>query len=154
MLHHGIWEVPMLDARQVAEVMGGEAVLGFPVASLADLQAAVERGLPTEALRAVARRLFPDSANQRSTIHGVVPPATLKRRKGRLSLVESERTERLARILAIAEDVLGDRAEAHRFLTTAHPLLDDRLPWDAAATDLGARRVEQVLRSIEHGLPV
>lgn len=144
----------MLDFRQVAEVMGGEAVLGAPIASLADLQAAVEQGLPTDALRAVVKRLFPDPSNQRTAIHGVVPPATLKRRKGRLTIAESERTERLARILALAEDVLGDRVEAHRFVTTPHPLLDDRIPWDVAATDLGARRIELILRSVEHGLPV
>src|SRR3546814_6437854 len=115
----------MLDPRQVAEVMGGEAVLGAKIASLADLQAAVESGLPTDALRSVARRIFSDSGDQRATIYRIVPEATFKRRQNRLNVVESERTERLARVLALAEDVLGDREEAHRFLTTGHPLLEE-----------------------------
>ena len=83
-----------------------------------------------------------------------MPEATFKRRGDRLSVVESERTERLARIVAIAEDVLGDATEARLFLTTPHPLLSGRTAVETAATDLGARRVEDILRSVEHGLPV
>ena len=37
-------------------------------------------------------------------------------------------------------------------MTTPHPLLDGRTPIDAARTDLGARRTEQILNALEYGL--
>ena len=37
-------------------------------------------------------------------------------------------------------------------MTTPHPELEGRSPLDAAKTDLGARRVEQVLNALEFGL--
>jgi uncharacterized protein (DUF2384 family) len=39
-------------------------------------------------------------------------------------------------------------------MTTPHPELDGRSPFDAAKTDLGARRVEGLLNALEYGLAV
>jgi len=83
----------------------------------------------------------------------IVPEATFKRRRDRLSAAESERTERIARVVANAEHVWGDRVDARRFLTTAHPALRGRSPLDTAMTELGARQVEEILGKIFHGLP-
>ncbi len=47
---------------------------------------------------------------------------------------------------------LGTEAEARAFMTTPHPELDGRSPLDAAKTDLGARRAEQILNALEFGL--
>jgi len=66
---------------------------------------AVERGLPKATLRHVARRVFSDAGEQRAMMHRIVPEATYKRRRERLSPAESERTERLARVVAMAEEV-------------------------------------------------
>lgn len=144
----------MLAVPKIAEAMGGDQVLKAQVRSLADLHEAVERGLPKSALQTVVRRVFPDGPAQREAIYAVVPEATFKRRRERLSIPESERTERLARVLALADDVLGDDEDARAFLTCPHPLLGGKTPFETAATDLGARRVEEILHSIEHGLPV
>jgi putative toxin-antitoxin system antitoxin component (TIGR02293 family) len=73
---------------------------------------------------------------------------------GVLSREESERLERVARLTALAEHVLESREDAQRFLTAPHPLLDGEAPIDLAATDLGARRVEDVLWRLEYSLPV
>ena len=91
---------------------------------------------------------------QRRITHRIVPEATYKRRGDRLSLVESERTERLARVVATAEWLWGNREDARRFLVTPHPGLGAKAPVEVALTELGARRVEELLCKIEYGLPV
>src|SRR5208282_2201818 len=108
----------MLEPRHIGEVLGGGRVLGRPVASLLDLDHAVERGLPKSTLRNVAERVYSDAAEQRAMMRRIVPEATYKRRRERLSPAESGRTERLARVVATAEDVWQDREQARRFLTT------------------------------------
>src|SRR5450432_1932295 len=101
--------IPMMQPRHVGEVLGGHRVLGKPMTSILELNDAVERGLPKATLRNVARHVFSDAADQRAMMHRIVPEATYKRRRERLSPAESERTERLARVVAIAEDVWQDR---------------------------------------------
>jgi len=50
-----------------------------------------------------------------------------------------------------ARRALGTEAEAREFLTSPHPELDGRSPIDAAKTDLGTRRTEQILTALEYG---
>jgi|SRR5579862_2888104 len=145
--------IPMLEARHIGEILGGPRTLGRKVTSLLQLSAAVERGLPKSTLRNVARRVSPDVREQRAIMHRIVPEATYKRRRERLNLRESERTERLARVVAMAEDVWQDRDQASRFLTTPHPEIGGKTPLDAALTELGARQAEEVMARIVYGLP-
>jgi putative toxin-antitoxin system antitoxin component (TIGR02293 family) len=140
-------------ARKIADVLGGEGVLGRPVRSLGDLREAVVQGLPKDSVSHVAKAVAADRKQQRAVIHRLVPEATLKRRRDRLSTLESERTERLARIAAAAIEIFGED-DARTFMTAPHPMLRGETPLDAAATELGAREVEAILRGIEYGLPV
>ncbi|PCE21495.1 MbcA/ParS/Xre antitoxin family protein, partial [Burkholderia ubonensis] len=66
---------------------------------------------------------------------------------------ESEKTERLARIVATAAYVWDDADAARQFLAAPHPELEGRAPLDVALTELGARRVEEVLWKLFYGLP-
>ena len=143
----------MLEPRHIGEVLGGLRVLGSSITSILELNDAVERGLPKATLRNVARRVYSDAADQRAMMRRVIPEATFKRRRERLSPAESERTERLARVIATAEDVWQDRDQARRFLTTPHPEIGGRTPVDAARTELGARQAEEVMARIVYGLP-
>jgi putative toxin-antitoxin system antitoxin component (TIGR02293 family) len=143
-----------VDVEAVAETLGGRRLLGATIRSLGDLNEAVQRGLPKQAIRAVAARIYVDAARQRIWIYSIVPQATFKRRGERLSAAESEKTERVARVVAQANRVWGDEARAREFLTTSHPLLRGHKPIEEAVTDLGARQVEEILDAIEHGLPV
>ena len=137
------------DAKAVAEVMGLQ--VPSPTATL--IEKAVETGLPRTALRHVAEWLAGGDAAKASHLEwGVVPRTTLERRRIRLSPQESERTERIARLSVHARRVLGTEAEAREFMTTPHPGLDGRSPVDAAGTDLGTRRAEQILNALEYGL--
>jgi len=142
----------MIAPARIAEILGGPHVLGRRLVSLAALSGAVSKGLPKAALRQTAGRIFEDRAEQRQLMNRIVPEATFKRRRERLSAAESERTERLARVMASAEFVWGDRSDARRFMTTPHPALGGT-PLDAALSELGARQVEEILDKIFHGLP-
>jgi putative toxin-antitoxin system antitoxin component (TIGR02293 family) len=139
--------------QNIGEILGGEGILGKPVISLLELSDAVEQGLPKATLRNVARRVFSDAAGQRALMHRIVPEATYKRRRERLSPAESERTERLARVIAMAEDIWQDRERTTRFLTTPHAEIGGKTPLDAALTELGARQAEEVMSRILYGLP-
>ena len=84
----------------------------------------------------------------------VVPQATWKRRTKKLSVDESERTERLARVLAQAEYVWDDRDQAREWMSKPHRELGGCAPLEVARTELGARRVEELLDKLFYGLPV
>ena len=65
---------------------------------------------------------------------------------------EGERVERLARVIATAEQVWGDVDDARSFLSTGHAMLGGKRPIEVALTELGARRVESLLWSLFHGV--
>jgi putative toxin-antitoxin system antitoxin component (TIGR02293 family) len=117
------------------------------------IEKAVESGLPRNALRHVAEWIAGNDAAKISALERrVVPKTTLERRQARLSPHESERTERVARLLVHARRALGTEKEAREFMTSPHPELGGRSPIDATKTDLATRRTEQVLNALEFGL--
>jgi putative toxin-antitoxin system antitoxin component (TIGR02293 family) len=142
-----------MEPNHVEDVLGGRHILGGHVTSLLELSKAVERGLPKATLRNVVSHVFTDAAEQRALMYRIIPEATYKRRRERLTPAESERTERLARVIALAEDVWQDRAQTRRFLTTPHPEIGGKTPLEAAMTELGARQAEAVMARILYGLP-
>lgn len=126
--------------------------LSPPRLSIAELDAAVREGLPKSALREIVDHVAPTSEERRALMSRIVPEATFKRRKDRLTPDESEKTERLARIFATANFVWDDEDDARAFLNTAHPLLGGSKPLDVAMTELGARRVEELLWRLFYGM--
>jgi putative toxin-antitoxin system antitoxin component (TIGR02293 family) len=144
----------MISSQAVAKVMGGLRVLKVKVRSTADLERLVASGLPVAVVEQTLSYVIEDPFTRKRVKNALIPPATLKRRKLMLSPEESARFERLARVMAMAESVWDDHADAQRFMTTTHPLLEGRAPVDVAETDLGARRVEDVLAALEYALPV
>ncbi len=150
---------------RIVEAKGGPAASGAPGGRRSEaegdpsapsstlIERAVEQGLPRTALRHLAEQLAGDDGSKIAALEwGVVPKTTLERRDARLSPGESERTERIARLFVHARRALGTEVEAREFMTTAHPELDGRRPLDAAMTDLGTRRAEQILTVLEYGL--
>ena len=119
------------------------------------IEKAVESGLPRKSLRHVAQVIAGGDKTRASALErSVVPKTTLERRESKLSPQESERTERIARLFVHARRALGTEAEAREFMTTPHPELDRRSPIEAAKTDLGTRRAEQILNALEYGLAI
>jgi putative toxin-antitoxin system antitoxin component (TIGR02293 family) len=70
-----------------------------------------------------------------------------------LTPAESERTARVAHVVALTEYVWEDLEAARAFLTTPHPELGGRPPIEVAGDEFGARHVEEILHGILHGLP-
>lgn len=142
----------MIQPARIAEVMGGKTILGHRIRSIDDLEKSISRGLPKRALRLTVERVYPLAGDARRMIFRIVPEATFKRRT-RLSTTESERTERLARVIAAAEYVWNNRDDAREWLTKPHPELANRTPLVLAMSELGARQVEQVLEQMFYGIP-
>ncbi len=142
----------MVEARQIAEVMGGAGVLKQRIRSVGELDHAVQQGLPKDALRRAVHHV---ATGRRATefLYRIVPQATFKRRRGRLSAQESARTERLARVIAASEQVWGAE-DAREWLQKPHAELGRRAPVEVAMTELGARQVEETLERLLFGLPV
>jgi putative toxin-antitoxin system antitoxin component (TIGR02293 family) len=71
-----------------------------------------------------------------------------------LKLYGSEKTERLARVIPLAELLWDDAEAAQGFLNAPHPELQNRTPLDIASTELGARQAEDLVMRAIYGLPV
>ncbi len=144
----------MIETEMITEVMGGSTIVGSILDSTAELREAIAEGLPKSTLRHTAMHVFGNTPEQTQFVYRVVPEATFKRRKGRLTEAESERTERIARTVATAEYVLGDKDTARQFLINPHGMLNGKTPIETALSELGARQVEQILFGAFFGLPV
>ena len=140
----------MIAPASIAEILG----LGGSIRTVRELESAVSSGLPKRSLERLSTRLYDDRRTASAYKFKVVPQATWKRRSKRLSVEESERTERLARVLAHAEYVWDDRDQAREWMSKPHRELNDGTPLEAARTELGARRVEELLEKLFYGLPV
>ena len=85
----------------------------------------------------------------------VVPKRTLARRKAaneRLTVEETDKALRLARIAMQAARVFGDADKAHRWLRKPKRALQGETPLAYLASEAGARVVEEMLHRIEHGI--
>ncbi len=140
----------MIAPQSIAAILG----LRASTRTVGELEAAVASGLPKRSLEKLSARLYTDRRIASAYKFQVVPQATWKRRARRLSVDESERTERLARVLAHAEYVWANREQARDWISKPHPELGDHTPISVARTELGARRVEELLNKLFYGLPV
>jgi putative toxin-antitoxin system antitoxin component (TIGR02293 family) len=137
-----------ISPEQIAAVMA----LAPSPHSFAELDDLVAQGLPKTALKASVDRICQSSEERNKLLYKIVPEATYKRRREKLSAEESGRAERLARIYATAQYVWQSDVDAQEFLQTAHPMLQGRTPLEVSLTELGARRVEELLWKLFYGL--
>ena len=125
----------------------------FPIPhSFAELDDLVANGLPKDALKASVDRVCLTGDDRKKLLYRIIPEATYKRRRSNLTSDESERAERLARIFATTQFVWNSEDDARLFLNTPHPMLKGRTPLDVSMTELGARRVEELLWKLFYGL--
>lgn len=120
--------------------------------SMEELDELVANGLPKEALRASIDRVCASNDERKKLLYRIIPEATYKRRQQLLSPDESGRAERLARIIATAEYVWNSADDARLFMNTPHPMLKARTPLDVSMTELGTRRVEELLWKLFYGM--
>ena len=134
----------------IVRALGGRRLV--PARSPGQLRALVREGLPYAALSAVVAGFGLGSADAGTILR--IPERTLARRKKerRLSAEESDRLVRLARIAALAEEILGSREHAARWLGGPNRALGGRTPLSELDTDLGAEEIEAVLQRLSHGI--
>lgn len=143
-------EEPVSGTADIVRALGGPRLV--PARSPGQLRALVRAGLPYAALSAIVAGFRLGAAETGTILR--IPERTLARRKKekRLSAEESDRLVRLARIAALAEDILGSRENAARWLAAGNRALGGRTPLSELDTDLGAEEVEVVLQRLAHGI--
>ena len=134
----------------VARKLGGTAVLGAKILSTLDLAQAIKRRFPLAALAGLTKAGFSDPEIDRL----VIPQRTRRHRAERkqpLTVEESDRAARLARVQTVAEETFGDAAKAATWLRRPLREIGGEAPLDASRTEAGARVVETVLAKIAWG---
>jgi putative toxin-antitoxin system antitoxin component (TIGR02293 family) len=113
---------------------------------------AVEKGVPLIVLEEFAAYA---GFAVKDLLEVVIPARTLKHRRERrepLSLDESDRLARVARIYELSVRVFGDSEKARSWLTRPKLRFDARSPLSMVRTEAGGRRVEEWLIQIDEGM--
>jgi putative toxin-antitoxin system antitoxin component (TIGR02293 family) len=144
---------PFVETEAIANVLGGRKVLGKTVKNPDDLADLVRKGLPASSVALLAGKLSIGSAALSRKL-GIAQRTLTRRvsRQSRLTVAESDRTARLARVYANAVEMIGDEDRAVQWLLTPNRALSGDRPLDKVDTDVGAREVEDVLGRIAYGV--
>ena len=140
--------VALID--DVARKLGGAAVLGADVRSQADLAMMVRRRLPLATLKGLSLAGLSEQEIERF----VIPQRTRRHRAEKnepLTVDESDRAVRLARIQSLAEETFGDPAKANRWLRKELAELGGETPLMVAQTEAGTRVIETIHGKIAWG---
>lgn len=137
--------------QAVIEELGGKQILGRSMATEDDLRKAIREGFPTAVVEELMRASSLTLKELASALD--LSPRSLQRRRrsGRLARYESDRLYRLARIVALANEFIGDHPKAVRWLKRPNRALGGIPPVEALDTELGARQVENILGRIAYG---
>ncbi len=141
-----------MRSAQVAKLLGGDEVLGPGTQSDRVLEQRAREGFPIGVLRALEEK---GVLTQEDVFGWIIPRRTLSHRMRKhqpLSLDESNRVSRVARIFATAVETFGDEERARLWLRRPLLRFDNRTPLEMLATDLGAHQVEVLLGRIAHGI--
>ena len=140
---------PVID--MVFRKLGGRAAFGKEVKSEADLARLVRHRLSLKVLAFLHER---GGFSDQEISQFVIPERTQRHRAAKrqpLTVEESDRAVRLARIQSMAEDVFADAEKANRWLREKLGILDGNAPLEVAQTESGVRVVEQILAKIDWG---
>jgi putative toxin-antitoxin system antitoxin component (TIGR02293 family) len=138
---------------EIVEVLGGKRTFKQPIRKAEDLVAQVRVGLPASTVNLLADSLSMQRAQVAKQLN--IPARTLSRRlatKSRLTQDESDRTLRMAKVVALANEVLGAEDKASRWMVAPNRALGGKRPFDQLDTELGVQSVEQVLYAIAYGM--
>ena len=143
-------DAPALELPSVLKRMQG--ILGVQrLRTDQDLMKLVEDRLSPRAVDALRQSGLTDE----EVYSLVIPRRTLTHRHARreaLSRDESDRVVRVARVVALCEEVFGEPDRGWRWLRNAKRQFQGRAPLDLLATEAGARLVEELLYRIDEGM--
>jgi putative toxin-antitoxin system antitoxin component (TIGR02293 family) len=145
--------VAKMSIAEIVEALGGEQTFKTPIRKADDLVAQVRAGLPASTVNLLADALSLHREQVAKCLN--IPARTLSRRlatKSRLTQDESDRTMRMASVVALANEVLGAEDKASRWMAAPNRALGGMKPFDQLDTELGVRSVEDVLYAIAYGM--
>jgi putative toxin-antitoxin system antitoxin component (TIGR02293 family) len=112
---------------------------------------AIESGVPVDTMTTFAAAGIP----LKDLYEVVIPARTLKHRRTRrepLSIDESDKLARLARVFDHALKVFDDGDRARLWLNRPKKRFEGRTPLSMLRTEVGARLVDEMLGQIEFGM--
>ncbi len=139
------------ELEAVVAELGGEKVLGRTLRTESDLRSAIREGFPQNVVGSVMNSAGLTLKELSTTLDLSVRSLQRRRQQGRLARYESDRLYRLARIVALAKEYIGDAAAAARWLKRPNRALGGNVPLEMIDTEPGARAVENVLGRIAFG---
>lgn len=158
-LWHNVLMTASVSTQVAAKPAGAESaalVEGNPVgAKFAQFQPdwrEVERGLPISRLEEFSAY---SGFALKDLLEVVIPARTLKHRRQRnepLSMDESDRLARVARLYELGVKVFGNPDKARRWLSKPKHRFDGRSPLAMMRTSLGGNAVEEMLYQIDEGV--
>lgn len=138
--------------EKVVALLGGNRVFRRKVTGAEEMQEALRKGFPFAAFDALleALQLRP---RELADLLGVAS-RTLARRKTsqHLSPIESDRLYRVAYITLFASETLGSLPKARAWLQKENRALGGHSPISLLDTEVGERRVEDLLNRINYGI--
>jgi putative toxin-antitoxin system antitoxin component (TIGR02293 family) len=120
-----------------------------------DIHELIERGFPSEAVIAFVQSVAQFKDKQVFVKIIGLSERTLHRRIKHpepLTAEQSGSAWRLARVLSKAEDVLGERQEAVKWMVTPALGLEGRAPLDLLTTEVGFELVNDLLTRMDYGV--
>ncbi|MGD0482358.1 MAG: antitoxin Xre/MbcA/ParS toxin-binding domain-containing protein [Terracidiphilus sp.] len=146
-------QVAEMSVAEIVAVLGGRKTFKRPVRSTDDLAQQVRFGLPASTVERLAGTLSLHRSQVAERLN--IPSRTLSRRlaaKSRLTHDESDRAMRMARVVALAKEVLGSDEKASHWMSNPNRALGGKRPFDQLDTEPGVRSVEEVLYGIAYGM--
>jgi putative toxin-antitoxin system antitoxin component (TIGR02293 family) len=143
----------MTTVTAVERFLGGKQALRSQPRTTADWEALIHEGMPVRSVEVLKESIaVPDS--QLAALLGISQKTLVRARaaNAKLDPVASDRLFRVARVVALAIDVLESEASAVHWLKRAQVGLGGRVPLGMLTTEPGRVQVEQLLLRIEHGV--
>lgn len=138
--------------EKVFQQLGGRAGIGTLVKSEGQMETVLRTGIPVTALNSLRDKWGFTIAELSEVLD--IGKSTLMRKqeqRGSLSSADSDRLYRLASILSMAEEYIGDIQKARHWIRQPNLVLGGATPFKAIETEIGAQRVIQVLGRIAYG---
>lgn len=144
----------MLAISDISDALGGRKILGKKVESSLEISDMISAGLPSKAALFLQRLLDLGDEDYSSALG--VSAKTLSRYRmtprTHLAAEVSDRLYRIARIYALAEEVLENKDAAINWLHRPQIGLNERIPFELIRTEAGTKEVEELLYRIEYGM--
>lgn len=111
----------------------------------------IVRGVPAKRVEQLIHRGVLDAKQ----VYRIIPERTFNRRlanREALKTSEADAVARLLRVTEAANKAFGDADFARRYLSLPNPALGNKIPFELATTDAGAREVEAALIRFAQGV--